>query len=539
MSQFHGYTVEIIGNEGSGQTFKGTIKDALPDQVVLENATILNKSGSFEKLEPNQITIEASKIKDLKVVGLPKQKEGNRNGSSKKKKKNKKDKDKKGNFDVEECLDELSKPLELETKYVDIYNEKPQNVKDRNTKKKDNQLQEFDFKSNLEKFDKESVFKDIQMHDNTDNVDRLVSFNKVDNRNNDKYANDEMILKIRNDEKKSNIWDDDSNTYGYSNIVKPKLTSSCNSSTSNVSDVPNNRKGYKGSNNSTVNGNDTNSGSNMLQFFSSKYDETPVPTCSTLQLSEIFNICKTKFELTDDILIENAGRSICELIINNIIGPFRVGFKNHNDPPVVLLLVGNNRAGAIALSAGRYMINRGLRTIAFVLYDEEEINENMDIELKRYSTIGGKLVKNLKQMKELLDNVDAPLEFVLDGLQGYDGDVQDMLETVQQTVRDLTQWLNRLSVAVMSIDIPVGVNSSSGTCEDGNLLLRSRYVVSVGVPLAACLNLYKFGHFARGELSHFVADCGIPRRAFAARGSLRRFDRRWFAEGGYVDLTVV
>lgn len=563
MSQFKGYTVDVVLKGDDSKTIRGLIGNIINKDVLLENPVYVNEDGSYEKIGQQSMTLSAGDIADLNVIELAKE----NNGRSKKKNKGAKDKEKNVEKDNQKEKDK-SKEKEKETgsrrsknrnnasksngtsesgsigfdvKYVDIYNDTPSS-NENGSHKKANKLEEFDFQSNLEKFDKESVFRSISESDKTDQSDRLVSFNKLEGqpttkRNSDKYEIDEMVLAKKADKN----WDDNKE-YDYSNIVSKKDPSSENSA-KNV--VYSSSLGSREASNLSFDGRKASITPTMAQFFSSSFDESPIPTCSTLQLSEIFTICSNKLGLKEEILIENASRSISDLVINSIIGAFRIGFKNHNEPPHVLAIVGNNRAGCIALNTARHLFNRGFKVLVYMMYDaansDDELSPLVDDALKVYSNMGGKIVNSIDMLNKVLSKSEtAPLEFIIDGLQGFDNDINDLLDKEFETVVQLINWCNKSNLPILSVDIPTGVNPSSGTIEEvASPILMSKYVASVGIPLASVLNMYKFGYFEKGEVTHFLVDGGIPRRVFGSKGSLRRFDRRWFADSSSVDLRVV
>lgn len=586
MSQFYGYTVDVVLKEPAGGTVRGIIERITEDEVVLKNPVVVNDNGSYDKVNQREMHVNNSTIADLNVVELAKNnskyikkqmkmlKEQQGQGQNqdlsqsqsqsqssepekepKKKERNSKLRNKKNNNDGTNDNDSNinmnseanstnnGSTKDLEVKYVDVYNEKPSPSS--NQKKATNQLEEFDFATNLEKFDKESVFKDISLNDKTDKSARLVSFNKLENKdkNNDKYATDEMILTKKN----QNAWDDDNTNYSYMNIVNPSSSKSGNTNItteSNISEMSDHLLSALQSRQTSFE-RKASLTPTFAQFFNTSMGDSPIPTCSTLQLSEIFNLCKSKFDLTSQILSENSGRSIAELIINNVIGTFRIGFKNHNEPPLVLLLVGNNKTGSIVLSSGRHLFNRGLKTLVYLLYDaensEDELLPEVDEELKRYSNIGGKIVNNINQLENAMKSMDgSPLEFILDGLQGFDTDLNDSISEELNQAIELIDWCNSKKLPIMSLDIPTGLNPSSGTTENEEVpVLNSRYIVSVGLPLSSALNIYKFGYFDKGKVSHYLVDCGIPRRVFGAKSNLRKLDRRWFADSSAIEMTVM
>lgn len=554
MSQFKGYTVDVVLKGEESRTIRGLIGSIVNKDVLLENPVYVNEDGSYEKIGQKSVTLAANDIADLNVIELAK--DGNGKGS---KKKNRGSKDKEKERETSRTKNKNSNNKSnantattgessggnFDVKYVDIYSDAPST--NNSMPKKGNKLEEFDFQSNLEKFDKESVFKSISEADKIDQSDRLVSFNKIDDRakksgtakvNNDKYDIDEMVIK-----KKADTHWDDNNEYDYSKIVKSNTKDGSfadpSAITGSVSSL-----GSREASNVPFENRKLSLTPTLAQFFSSSFDETPIPTCSTLQLSEIFSLCNSKLGLKDETIFENASRSINDLIINSIIGTFRIGFKNHNEPPHALVIVGNNRAGCIALNTARHLFNRGFKVVVYLLYDaaksDDDLSPFVDEALKIYSNIGGKIVNNMNMLHSVLSKSEtAPLEFIIDGLQGFDNDISDLLERERESAVELINWCNNRNLPIISVDIPTGLNPSSGTIEDDSPIIKSKYVVSVGIPLSSVLNMYKFGYFEKGDVTHFLVDSGIPRRVFSGKSSLRRFDRRWFADSSSVDMRVV
>jgi hypothetical protein len=84
--------------------------------------------------------------------------------------------------------------------------------------------------------------------------------------------------------------------------------------------------------------------------------------------------------MSEDILIENGGialdkvdvgRGIAEAVLASL-GTKRLDKKNHNPSPLVVVLAGNNRTGAYSLCAGRWLSLRGIRVLGVVCASEEE-----------------------------------------------------------------------------------------------------------------------------------------------------------------------
>ncbi|TID18610.1 hypothetical protein CANINC_003860 [Pichia inconspicua] len=553
MSQFYGYTVDIELKQPDSRKIRGVIDSLDNTQIVLLNPTCIKDDGSFEDLSTDSIILKSVDIKDLNVIKLAKNKSkaskkqikvvkqdesGSGNIKDEIHKNGKRSRNKRAdNFslDINSCSNSNT-DKDLEVKYVDIYNGK-QDENIHSNQKKRVELEEFDFASNLQKFDKASVFKEISQNDEVDQSCRLVSFNKVDPKVS-VYNNDEMIVK----QKKKESWDDNSN-FNYSNITR-KSDDVENLEKNKSTSVQNSPSTSRQASN-TIFEKRTSLASTTAQFSSVSFGEQPVPTCSTLQLSEILNLCKSKLGLTEQIITENSGRNLSELFINNIIGGFRISQNNHNEPPLVLILAGNNRAGVIALTAGRHLFNRGVKVISFLLYDskfsDDELLLEVDEELKRFSNIGGKIVNNVTQLVDVLNmSSESPLEFILEGLGGFESDLNDLIGRELELAIELIEWCNSSKLPIMSMDIPAGLNPSSGTNDNNEkLIIKSTHLASIGLPLSSALNIYKFGYFEKGKVKHYLIDSGIPRKVFGSKSNLRKFDRRWFAESSVIAMQVI
>jgi len=532
MSQFCGYTLEIVLNDPSHTTIRGIIKKIIDKNLLVSNPIYLDGT----KYKDNEALIKGTDIKDLKVVELPKKKKkGKKKDSTKQEKRTQQKKSTKENG--KKIKSKLPKNRSYDDDQDVVYKQStPSNVIetgsgwDAEDATKVKKMDDFDFQSNLEKFDKKSVFEEISKQDSINPSDRLVSVNKVAPEER-KYGNNEMVL-----EKHKDVWDNiHDEDYSTGSNIKAK-----NSTTTGSSNI-----GSSKENDSFIDANETliKGGIPLMDSMRLSIKETgkPAATCSPLQLAEIENISREKFHMNRQTLVENCSRNIAELIIKKVLGEFRVNSSNHNSPPLVLLLVGNNRAGSIALGTGRMLFNHGIRTIAYLLHDfeqsEDELTNEVQCNLDTFEACGGKVVTQLQSLSQILSKLDSPLEFILDGLQGYDTDLNDYIEPELTRSKELVRWCNSLDLPIMSIDIPSGLNASSGTADFGNYL-KAQYLISIGLPLNSILNTYKFGYFKPSELMHFVVDNGLPKNVFRSKSSFRKFEKSWFSASWSYQLTA-
>lgn len=362
---------------------------------------------------------------------------------------------------------------------------------------------DFDFAANLAMFDKKQVFAEIQKSDNVSLHDRLVGHNKAET-SRDKYANDEMILET----KKTDSWDLIGNT------------SALQSRSNSLMAISKESKSYR---------------------LISESGNT-VAVSSPLQLLEIERLA-ADYGATSSLLTEVCASHLFELITKNILGgPTRLSNrKNHNLPPLVVLLVGSGRCGARAFATGRHLTNHGVRVLAYVV--PEENDEEVTSQWLLFEKVGGKVVNSsASEFLSVLGGLDTPVELIIDALQGYDGHLEDIFyqEKALNQLQQLLEWANepKQRSKVMSLDIPAGIDGGLGTVSDENLKLVGKWVVSMGLPIAGLVHAYKNGTLTHEDVIHYLVDVGIPNKVYSSKGSLRKFDKCWHTAESVIKVTV-
>lgn len=370
-------------------------------------------------------------------------------------------------------------------------------------------LKEFDFAANLAMFDKKSVFADFEKNDPVAAQDRLVGHNKVDavKRSGDKYGNTEMVLPDKTDN-----WNSIASLSGRRALPVP---------VGGAVPHPAGRDQH------------------AFQF----EDRSAAPVASPVQLLEIERAAQESFGVDAGVSAEIAAANTFQLVVREMLGgAARLSRKNHNLPPLVLLLVGSGRASSRAFALGRHLTNHGVRVLAYLI--EAEIAEaDMLHQCRMFEKAGGKVVS--VPFGELLDilhhQLETPVELIVDALQGYDSHLADLFYTEQAmlSLQQVVRWANepRQSSKVLSLDMIAGVDGGSGAVLDPTLRLHARYVVSVGLPVTGLVYAYNNGVLA-GDVVHYVVDAGIPNAVYSTKPHLRKFDKFWYCADGYVKLVV-
>ncbi|KAA8912879.1 YjeF N-terminal domain-containing protein [Sphaerosporella brunnea] len=420
---------------------------------------------------------------------------------------------------------------------------------------------EFDFQGNLDRFDKKTVFSQIKAEDTTADEARLVSFNRLPRREKvppKNYRNNENVLgnyangtaladrdgwktpEFGAGEQQSEDTDSEDDVIRGRNVAAADSGRSSRRAISrqSISNRLTRQLSTAGRVGSTDNLQALSSGGSGIMNKSGKPSfrlapsNRPCPVVSPLQMLDVERIAEVELGLTDDMMTENAGRGIAQVAIQ-AFGK-RINASNHNALPVVLVFAGNHKSGARAIAAGRHLKNHHVRVMACVigLEREDELLENVRRQLNIFRNAGGR-VATWPEMQSNLKSIDSPPELIIDGLLGMHLGFDDLRPDDQATAFELVHFANMGRASVLSVDIPTGVDGSSGKIPQSDdsdaVYMRARWVVCMGAPKTGLLNAVILGVGAGWDL--FVADIGISNTAWRKYGTRRRhgveFSSEW------------
>lgn len=356
-------------------------------------------------------------------------------------------------------------------------------------------LLDFDFEANLAMFDKRQVFADFLRQDHVDPSQRLVGHNRV-KKEDAKYENTEMVL----DQAKADAWE----------LIGSPVPAP----------IPSGIATRQGS---TL-------GAGSLVTFVNPQNQ-PLTCVSPVQLIEIERMAKEYFGVLPALMAETVAVSLSQLIINRILGGLTrlSNRKNHNLPPLVLLLVGSARNGLRAYATGRHLANHGVRVLAFVVYNEDD-----DADLRQQQSLfegaGGKvLAGTFAELTHVMSQLETPVELIIDGLLGYDCRLEDLFydHTDLTLLYDLANWClhPQQQQKIMSLDLPLGIDSGSGTA--GDIVLRGKWCVLMGMPVTGLMLAYK-AQVLVDDVVHYLVDQGVPNKVYQQKANLRKFDKYWY-----------
>ncbi|KAK4218035.1 YjeF-related protein N-terminus-domain-containing protein [Rhypophila decipiens] len=239
-----------------------------------------------------------------------------------------------------------------------------------------------------------------------------------------------------------------------------------------------------------------------------------VEPVSALQMLNIENIAHNEIGLTEDMMTENAGRGIAEVTLTALSDPAievrRAGMVDPSSgaspPQTVVVLAGNNKSGIRAIAAARHLRNKGVNVIACVVgleRGDRDLLEDMRQQVRLYKNMGGRIFskseffEHIRKISIPTLTIDtprtslsslanpAPVMLIIDALLGLAISFEELRNGDQATVYELIEWANRNEAFVLGVDIPTGIDPSSGKVSviDGNkLYVKPRYVAAIGAP---------------------------------------------------------
>ncbi|MCX7927344.1 MAG: NAD(P)H-hydrate epimerase [Candidatus Omnitrophica bacterium] len=185
------------------------------------------------------------------------------------------------------------------------------------------------------------------------------------------------------------------------------------------------------------------------------------------------------------LLMENAGRAVAETVIN------------HFSPKCVAVFCGKGNNGADGFVAARHLITAGIKTDVFIAAAKKQILKEAGKNLR----ILQKITKNIWRINEKnLYNIDSKkYQCIIDGLLGT-----GLNSAVKGLYAEVIRWINTANKPVVSIDIPSGLDATSGKV--WGVCVQADLTVTFVLPKKGMLS--KSGKSLCGKI--VVADLGVP-----------------------------
>lgn len=156
---------------------------------------------------------------------------------------------------------------------------------------------------------------------------------------------------------------------------------------------------------------------------------------------------KEKFGVSTLILMENAGRAVAEEAIKTL--------KNRKNKVAIFCGKGNN--GGDGFVAARHLLTRGVKPDIFLAGKINDVQNEAKINLEILCRLSQKIIEVSAENLVSIKNKISKYDLIIDGLLGV-----GLKGEVRGIYRDLINMLNSSKAYVLSIDIPSGLDATTG-----------------------------------------------------------------------------
>jgi len=201
------------------------------------------------------------------------------------------------------------------------------------------------------------------------------------------------------------------------------------------------------------------------------------------EMREIDRSAVEEFGIGTQLLMENAGRAAAELA-RRLLGDDVSGKE-------VVCLAGKGNNGGDALVAARYLHNWGARVDVLLATKRDDARELPAMQLA--------ILERMKVPVVAQSNLPGKPEMVVDGLLGYNA-----VGNPRGEIAKLIRWTNDVKAQTIAMDVPSGLNATTG--EPGDPTVLARATLTLGFPKTGFLNRSSRPYV--GEL--YLADLSLP-----------------------------
>jgi NAD(P)H-hydrate epimerase len=212
-----------------------------------------------------------------------------------------------------------------------------------------------------------------------------------------------------------------------------------------------------------------------------------VPAVTTEQMREVDRIAMEETGPNLFQMMENAGRNLALLALENL-------GKNWQQAKIVVL-AGSGGNGGGGICAARHLANRGAN-VTLCLAAPDGMGEVPAWQHRIYQSTSGKEVKPEELGSE-------PVDLILDALIGY-----SLQSAPRGVAAELIQWANGTNASIVSLDVPSGVDSTTGDTPGD--FMRAHSTMTLALP--------KTGLFPEKTGDLILADIGIPEQTYHQLG---------------------
>ena len=189
---------------------------------------------------------------------------------------------------------------------------------------------------------------------------------------------------------------------------------------------------------------------------------------------ELEHLAISELDLTEDMMTENVATAIAQTARKLATLNRQNASSSPTKYPLVVILAGNHKTGSRAIAAARQLRNHNAQVILCVLglNRESDLLDSVRRQLTIYRKRGGEAIGEI-ELAETLNQFrpaagrktrrrhpDANL--IIDAILGIHFSFDDLRAEDQAGYAEIVRWANGSDAVTVSIDIPSGVDSSTG-----------------------------------------------------------------------------
>lgn len=217
-----------------------------------------------------------------------------------------------------------------------------------------------------------------------------------------------------------------------------------------------------------------------------------IDTISATQMAGVDRLMVEDFHIELSQMMENAGRHMATLAYSRL----KPDFLDKVSKPVICIFVGPGHNGGGGLTAARYLSNWGV-SVAVILMQPAE---NLRPEPKtRWQTLRRLPVKTAVWGDPEIPALLTSCRLMIDAMLGY-----NQRGNPHGPINEAIYRINAASVPVVALDIPSGLDATSGT--PGEPCIRADATLTLALPKTGLVS--QPGRRYSGDL--YLADIGIP-----------------------------
>ena len=222
----------------------------------------------------------------------------------------------------------------------------------------------------------------------------------------------------------------------------------------------------------------------IVRFVTETGIEVPAVTAS--EMREVDSIAMEETGPNLFQMMENAGRNLALLAIELLGSKW--------ERAAILVLAGSGGNGGGGICAARHLANRGIN-VKLCLVEPSRLADVTAFQRKLFHVTSGEEISAA--------NLPARADMILDALIGY-----GLKAAPQGQAAELIRWANRTGAPVLSLDLPSGMDATTG--DRPGECIRARWTMTLALPKTGLLPE------RTGEL--FLADIGIPEVTYRRLG---------------------